>query len=246
MDKDRFTDKTVLITGGNSGLGLATAERLVAEGGKVIITGRNQESLAKAVTALGPRAEGIQADVTDTASLAALYTGLSAAKVTLDGLFVNAGIATFEALEAVTEESFDAMIDTNLRGAFFTVQKAIPLLAKGASIVLNASSAATRGRPSTAVYGATKAALRSLARAMSQGLIERGVRVNTVSPGPIETPIWSGLEGSPAKEAVRQANPSKRFGQPWEVAAAVAYLLSDESAYAVGSDLAVDGGFTQL
>jgi NAD(P)-dependent dehydrogenase (short-subunit alcohol dehydrogenase family) len=245
MKNDRFTNKTILITGGNSGLGLATAERLVTEDARVIITGRNKESLDAAVKKLGSQAEGIVTDVTRTSDLDALYAHLSKTYSKLDGLFANAGIAIFGSLETFSENDYDAMFDTNVRGLFFTVQKAITMLAKGSSVVLNASSTASRGRATTAAYGATKAAVRSLARTFSQALLERGIRVNAVSPGPIDTPLWEGTPDA-GKEAVRQANPSKRFGKADEVASAVAFLLSDESAYTVGAEIPVDGGYTQL
>jgi NAD(P)-dependent dehydrogenase (short-subunit alcohol dehydrogenase family) len=245
MNKDRFTNKVVLITGGNSGIGLATAQRLVDEGAQVIVTGRNKENLDAAVKALGSRSEGVATDVTKTADLDALFAHVKEVYGKLDGLFANAGIAIFEPLEAVSEANFDALFDTNVRALFFTVQKAVPLLLPGASVVLTASSTASRGRATTAVYGATKAAVRNLARTLSQTLLERGVRVNAVSPGPIDTPIWEGTPET-GKEAVRQINPTKRFGRPEEVAAAVAFLLSDESAYTVGAELPVDGGVTQL
>jgi NAD(P)-dependent dehydrogenase (short-subunit alcohol dehydrogenase family) len=245
MKKDRFIDKVVLITGGNSGIGLATAERLVSEGARVVITGRNRESLDKALASLGSRAEGLQVDVTKTADLDTLYAYITKFYGKLDGLFANAGIAIFGPLASVTEKDFDAMFATNVRGVFFTVQKALPLLAKGGSVVLNASSTASRGRATTAAYGATKAAVRNLARTFSQTLLEHGVRVNAVSPGPIETPIW-GSAPEAGKQAMRDINPSKRFGRAEEVAAAVAFLLSDESGYTVGAELPVDGGVTQL
>lgn len=245
MDKDRFEGKVILITGGNSGIGLATAKRIVAEGGTAIISGRDGEKLKKAEEQLGPMAYGIVADVSKLSDIEALYKEIKTEFGHLDGLFANAGIAIMEPLEQVTEEHIDAMMDTNIKGTFFTLQKAIPLFTQGAGVVLNASVAGTRATAPMALYGATKAAVRMLARTFSAHLLAQQVRVNVVSPGPIETPIWdaAGVDGMAARAALV---PSKRFGTAEEVAGAVAYLLSDESAYTIGAELYVDGGVSQL
>ena len=167
-------------------------------------------------------------------------------------MFANAGIATFQPVETVTEATYDALMNTNVKGVFFTIQKAIPLLANGASVVVNVSVTQETGAPMTAVYSAGKAAVRSMARTFSGELLGRGIRVNAVSPGPVETPIWQRTGGMPAETAagmtarIRESNPMKRYGKPEEVAAAVAFLLSQESSYMAGSTIYVDGGATQL
>ena len=245
MAKDRFENKVVLITGGNSGIGLAAAKRVVSEGGTVIITGRDGEKLKKAVQELGDKAHGIVADIAKLSDIEALYAQIKAQYGRLDGLFANAGIAVMEPIDKVTEATVDALLETNIKGTFFTLQKAIPLFSKGAGVVLNASVADTKGTPFMAVYGATKAAVRSMARTFSTHLLAQQVRVNVVSPGPIETPIWGGVDAA-GIEARAQLVPSKRFGTTDEVAGAVAYLLSDESSYVIGAELYVDGGVSQL
>jgi len=248
----RFKDKVVLITGGNSGIGLATAKRVVEEGGAVIITGRDRNSLDAAVEAIGARASGVAADVTSLGDLDRLYGGIREKYGRLDGLFANAGVATFQPIETVTEATYDALMNTNVKGVFFTIQKAIPLLANGASVVVNASVTQETGAPMTAVYSAGKAAVRSMARTFSGELLGRGIRVNAVSPGPVETPIWQRTGGLPKEAAagmvarIKESNPMKRYGKPEEVAAAVAFLLSPESSYMAGSTIYVDGGATQL
>jgi len=247
----RFQNKIVLITGGNSGIGFAVAKQIVGEGGRVIITGRDQETLRRAQMELGPNAEAIQADVAKLPEISALFEKVKQKYGTLDGLFANAGIAKFGPIEQVTEEDFDSLFDTNVKGVFFTLQKAVPLMKAGSSVVLNASVAGSRGSATSSVYGATKAAVRSMARTFSGAFVDRGIRFNAVSPGPIETPIWS--RGSlPAnavdatKNAIAQSNPMKRYGNPEEVSAAVTFLLSSESSYVLGTELFVDGGANQL
>jgi NAD(P)-dependent dehydrogenase (short-subunit alcohol dehydrogenase family) len=247
----RFNDKVVLITGGNSGIGLATAKRVASEGAKVIITGRNRESLAAAVEHIGAGAQGVVSDVAKADDLDRLYADIKERHGRLDGLFVNAGVAVFQPVETVTDATYDTLMNTNVKGAFFTIQKAIPLLASGAGIVINASVTQSKGSPMTAVYSATKAAVRSMARTFSAELIGRGVRVNAVSPGPVETPIWqrTGVPEEVAagmKARIIESNPSKRYGRPEEVAAAVAFLMSSEASYIVGANLYVDGGAGQL
>jgi NAD(P)-dependent dehydrogenase (short-subunit alcohol dehydrogenase family) len=247
----RFKDKVVLVTGGNSGIGFATAKRLVSEGATVIITGRDKKRVDQSVQELGAKSLGIVADVTKTEDIDRVYSEIKSKFGKLDGLFANAGVATFEPITQITEKSYDNLMNTNVKGVFFTLQKAIPLLSKGASIVINSSVLNTKGSPGASVYGSTKAAVRSLARSFSSELVGSGVRVNVVSPGPIATPIWES-DGVPA--AVRderaaniaKTNPSKRFGQPEEIAGPVAFLLSDDSSYVVGAELYVDGGASQL
>jgi len=245
MMPNRFDNKIILVTGGNSGIGLAAARRLLAEGARVIITGRNRQTLDRAASELGKNAQAVAADISRLPEIDALYEQIKEIYGRLDGIFANAGFAPTVPIEKVTEADFDAVFDANVKGTFFTVQKAIALLSKGAAIVLNASVAGIKGTPQFGVYGATKAAVRCLARGLSAALVERGIRVNAVSPGPIETPIFDGMDAKMI-EAFKEANPSKRFGRPEEIAAAVAYLLAEESAYVVGAELFVDGGMTQL
>jgi len=247
----RFKDKVVLVTGGNSGIGFATAKRLVSEGATVIITGRDKTRVEQSVRELGPKNLGIVADVTNFKDIDRVYKEIKEKFGKLDGLFANAGIATFAPITSVTEEAYDSLMNTNVKGVYFTLQKAIPLLSKGASVVINSSVVNTVGNPSASVYSATKAAVRSMARTFSTELIGSGIRVNVVSPGPIETPIWEMPGSDPAiiaarVETIKQTNPSKRFGKPEEIAAAVAFFLSDDSSYVVGAELYVDGGMTQL
>ena len=251
MSQQRFSDKIVLVTGGNSGIGLATAQRLVAEGARVIVTGRDPKTLARATQELGPSATGIVGDVTKLADLDALYAQVKERFGHLDGLFANAGVAIFRPVLETSEADFDALMATNVKGLFFTLQKAVPLFSKGGAMVVNASVAGSKGLPLSSVYGATKAAARSFARTFSAELLGRGIRVNVVSPGPIATPIWE-RPGIPkgaalaAEARVKETNPSKRFGTPEEVAAAVAFLLSSDSTYMAGAEVFVDGGSAQI
>ncbi|MEV0528686.1 SDR family NAD(P)-dependent oxidoreductase [Streptomyces sp. NPDC050439] len=187
---NRFTHKTVLITGGTSGMGLATARRLIAEGGHTIVTGRTRARVDAAVQELGPRASGIVADVTDLGAVDALMATVRERHGQLDGLFANAGTGTFLPFENITEPDFDHGIDVNFKGVFFTVQKALPLLADGGAIVINASWTLHRGNSVLTLYSATKAAVHNLARTLAAALAPRGIRVNSVSPGYIDTPMY--------------------------------------------------------
>jgi hypothetical protein len=248
---ERFKDKVAIVTGGNSGIGLATARAYVREGAKVAITGRSDATLKAAQKELGPDVLAIKADFSKVAEIASAMDRIKERFGRIDALFVNAGIGKFIPLEEVTEEFFDETMATNLKGAFFTVQKAVPLFSRGAAVVLNASVSGHIGMPGSTVYGASKAAVLNLAKTLSADLLSKGVRVNVVSPGPIATPILDRM-GLP-EEATRQLKqsivdqvPLKRFGQPDEIAAAVLYLSSSESAYVVGTELVVDGGMIQL
>ena len=223
----KLNDKVAVVTGGSSGIGLATAQRFIADGAQVVITGRDQEALDAAVAGLGDRATGIRGDVANLKDLDRLFTQVQEHFGRVAVLFANAGIAPFLPSEAVTEEHFDSLFNVNVRGLFFTVQKALPLLQEGASVTLDASVVAQSGLPNTSIYSATKAAVRSLGRTLAAELSPRGIRVNVVSPGLIETPFWGkvGLrqdEVDAFGEQVVQQTPLGRPGKPEEIAATVA------------------------
>jgi NAD(P)-dependent dehydrogenase (short-subunit alcohol dehydrogenase family) len=247
----RLEGKVAVVTGGNSGIGLAAARRLQEEGAKVAILGRSKKTLDEAVKTIGNGVLAVQGDVAKLADLDKLYAEVSQKLGKIDVLFVNAGIAKFAPFAETSEEIYDEQFDVNIKGAYFTVQKALPLLNDGASIILNTSVADQTGTVGASAYSATKAALRSLARTTAAELAGRGIRVNTVAPGPIVTPIF-GRTGLPkeaidefAKEIVAKV-PLKRFGQPEEVAGAVAFLASQDASYITGVEINVDGGMGQI
>ena len=247
----RFENKVAVVTGGNSGIGLAAAKAYAGEGAKVAIIGRSDATLKAAQKELGPEALVIKADASRVTEIAAAMTRIKEKFGRIDALFVNAGVARFVPFEEVTEEFYDETMATNVKGVFFTVQKAAPLLSRGAAVVLNASVNAHKGLPGSAVYGASKAAVVNLAKTLSADLLDRGVRVNVISPGPIATPIFDrmGLPEAGArqlKDHISGMVPLKRFGTPDEIASAVLYLTSPESSYVVGAELVVDGGFVSL
>jgi NAD(P)-dependent dehydrogenase (short-subunit alcohol dehydrogenase family) len=250
-DMRRLEGKVAVVTGGNSGIGLATAKRFQEEGAKVAISGRNRQTLDEAVKTIGNGALAVQADVANLADMDKLYAEVSEKLGKIDVLFVNAGVAKFAPLADTSEDLYDEQFDINIKGAYFTIQKALPLLNDGASIIVNTSVADSKGNAGASAYSATKAALRSLARTAAAELVGRGIRVNAVAPGPIVTPIF-GRTGLP-KEAVDEFArgilakvPMKRFGQPEEVAAAVAFLASQDASYITGSEINVDGGAGEI
>ncbi len=248
---ERFKNKVAVVTGGNSGIGLATARAFAREGAKVAITGRSDATLKAAQRELGPDVLVLKADFSQVPEIGKAMDRIKERFGRIDVLFVNAGVGKFVPFEDVTEALFDETMATNLKGAFFTVQKALPLLPRGAAVVLNASINAHMGMPGSTVYGASKAAVVNLAKTLSADLLKRGIRVNVVSPGPVATPIIDRM-GLPEeatrrlKEQITERVPLKRFGQPDEIAAAVLYLSSSESAFIVGTELVVDGGMIQL
>ncbi len=247
----KLDGKVAVVTGGNSGIGLATAERFAAEGASVVITGRRQAELDKAVAAIGHGAIGVQGDVSKLEDLDRLYATVREQHGRVDVLFANAGTAQFAPLGSISEEQFDREFGINVKGLLFTVQKALPLLTDGGSIILNASIVSIKGTPAFSVYSATKAAVRSFARTWTVDLKDRKIRVNALSPGPIDTPGVDGLVGSPEeaerfKEAMAAQVPLGRIGDPDEIAKVAVFLASDDSSYVTGIELYVDGGTAQI
>ncbi|QKV90507.1 SDR family oxidoreductase [Streptomyces sp. NA02950] len=240
---NRFTGKTVLITGGTSGMGMATARRLITEGARVVVTGRTRQRVDDAVRHLGPNASGVVADAADLAAVDVLMETVRDRHGRLDTLFANAGTGTFLPFENITEPDFDHGVDVNFKGVFFTVQKALPLLADGGSIVINASWTLHRGNSVLTLYSATKAAVHNLARTLAAALAPRGIRVNSISPGYIDTPMYpfAALSAAEAK-ALTGGIAAGRFGRPEEIAATVAFLASSDASYVNGQDLVIDGG----
>lgn len=242
--------KTALVTGGSSGIGLATAQRLAAEGAHVFLTGRNQDSIDAAVATIGADATGIRADVSNVDDLAKVADAVAARGHGLDVLFANAGGGEFTPLGQITAEQFSSVFLINVGGTLFTVQTMLPLLNPGASIVLAGSTAAYNGTPAFSIYAATKAAIRSFGRTWATELVTRGIRVNTVIPGPIETPGLTGLAPAGQAQQLLDGEASKvpmgRVGRPEELAAAVLFLASDQSSFITGTELFVDGGLSDL
>jgi NAD(P)-dependent dehydrogenase (short-subunit alcohol dehydrogenase family) len=247
----RFEGKTVVITGGNSGIGLATAKLFHEEGAKVAISGRDQKTLDEAVKVIGAGTLAVKADVSKLADIDKLFSQVAAKFGKIDALFANAGVAKFAPIGASTELMFDETFDINVKGLYFTLQKALPHLNDNAGIVLNSSVVNSKGNVAASVYSASKAAVRSLARTFGAELVDRGIRVNVVSPGPITTPIF-GRTGLPQAdidefaENIKARVPMKRFGTPEEVGHAVLFLASNEASYITGVDLNVDGGTGQI
>ena len=248
---NRFTNKAILITGGSSGIGLAAAHAFIAEGARVVITGRDAAALEQARTALGPNAVAVVNDAGDLAAAHALAAAVSAQQLRLDAVFLNAGAAKFAAYPDVDEALWDLIFNTNIKGPYFQLQALLPLLNPGASVVINGSINARIGMPNSSVYAASKAAVISLARTLSAELLPRGVRVNVLSPGPVSTPIYGklGLDAAALDATAAQIQsqiPLGRFGTPEEIAATVLHLSSPESAYIVGTEIIADGGMSQL
>jgi NAD(P)-dependent dehydrogenase (short-subunit alcohol dehydrogenase family) len=244
---DRLKGKRALITGASSGIGLETAKRFVAEGARVAITARSADAFNGARQELGQSVAYIVSDASDASAQKEVAEKIKQEFGGLDALFVNAGIAELKPIDQCDEAAFDRSFGINVRGPYFLIQALLPVFSNPASIVLNASINAHIGMPNTSIYAASKAALLSLSRTLSGELISRGIRLNAVSPGPIATPLYSklGLSGADLKaaaEALQNQVPAKRFGQPSEIASAVVFLASDESAFTVGSELIVDGG----
>jgi len=247
----KLEGKIALVTGANSGIGLATAKRFVTEGAYVYITGRRDAELARAAAAIARNVTAVPGDVSKAADLDRLFAQIQREKGRLDIVFANAGVAKFAPLGTITEEFYDSIFDVNVKGLLFTVQKALPLMPEGGSIIVNASVVASKGLPANSVYSATKAAVRSFARTWTTDLKNRRIRVNAVSPGSIDTPglndlLASSEVGEQRRKAITSAVPLGRFGTPDEIAKAVVFLASDDASYVTGAELFVDGGFAQV
>jgi len=247
----KLEGKIALVTGGNSGIGLATAQRFVKEGAYVYITGRRQPELDQAVKTIGANVTAVRGDASNLADLDKLFAQIKQEKGRLDIVFANAGVGSFAPLGSITEQQFDQTFNVNVKGLLFTVQKALPLIPNGGSIILNASIVSMKGMAAFSVYSATKAAVRSFARSWTSDLKDRKIRVNVVSPGPIKTP---GVDGLAQTEEQRQGLfaqltsivPLGRIGDPDEIAKAVVFLASDDASFVAGIELFVDGGAAQV
>src|SRR5260370_1331166 len=247
----RLEGKVALITGGNSGIGFATAQQFVKEGAYVFITGRSQTKLDEAVKRVGSNVTGVQGDVSKLEDLDRLFAQIKKEKGRLDIVFANAGIAKYAPLGAIDEAHYDSIFDGNVKGMLFTVQKALPLMPDGASIILNASVVGSKGLPSNSVYSATKAAIRSFARTWTTDLKARHIRVNAISPGPIDTEglrelFGSSPTGQERLKSISSTVPLGRLGKPEEIAKAAVFLASEDSSFITGVELFVDGGFAQV
>jgi NAD(P)-dependent dehydrogenase (short-subunit alcohol dehydrogenase family) len=245
-DMNRLNGKTAVITGGATGIGRAAARRFVEEGAFVFIFGRRQEALDAAVADLGPNARAVKGSVSDPADLDRLYAAVKAERGTLDIVFANAGAGSLLALGKITAEHIDEIFDTNVKGLIFTVQKALPLMGRGGSIILTGSSAGTTGAPAFSVYSASKAAVRNLARSWAEDLKGTGIRINVLSPGPTATEHAVAALGEEGMKAFASMNPLQRMADPAELGAAAAFLASQDSSFMTASEVAVDGGLAQI
>ena len=247
----RFTSKVAVVMGGNSGIGLVAAQQFAAEGAQVVIFGRNAETLAEAANSIDGDVLAVQGDVLNFADVDSLFAQTDAKFGKFDALFVNAGVFGMAPIDQVSEDEFDRMMNINFKGAYFTIQKALPYMNDGGSIVLNSSIAANIGMAGASVYAASKAALSSLARTVSAELVGRRIRVNIVSPGPVQTPIYGRLGMSQEQlngfaEQIQTQVPMGRFGSPDEIANVALFLASDQSSFIVGEEIVADGGMSTL
>ena len=246
MTTSKLNGKTAVITGGATGIGLAAAKRFIEDGAFVFIFGRRQEALDAAVVELGPNARAVRGSIFDPADLDRLYAQVKAERGTLDIVFANAGTGGVLPLGEITVEQIDDTFDTNVKGTIFTVQKALPLMGQGGSIILTGSSAGTTGAPAFSVYSASKAAVRNLARSWAEDLKGTGIRVNVLSPGPTATELAKAAVGEEGLKVFASMNPLRRMAEPTEVAAGAAFLASNDSSFMTASELAVDGGLAQI
>lgn len=246
----KLADKVALVTGGSTGIGLASAKALAEQGAKVYITGRRQEELDAAVRFIGPAARGIRADAAVLSDLDAVFATIADESGRLDVLFANAGGGEMLPLSAITEAHVERIFATNVRGVVFTVQKALPLLTDGASVILTGSTAAVKGTANFSIYSASKAAVRSLARSWALEVNDRGIRINVVSPGPVRTPGLGGLVAEADRQglfdALAASVPLGRLGEPEEIGRRVVFLASDESSFINAAEIYVDGGMAQI
>ena len=246
----KLTDKNILITGGNSGIGLAAAQEFDREGARVAICGLNERTLQATKETLGAGSLAVRADVSNLADLDTMFATIKREFGHLDGVFVNAGHSEFLPFEDVTEQSFDKVIAVNFKGVYFTIQKALPLLRQGSSVIITSSVGARKGWPTTSTVSSCKAAVCHLARILSAELVGRGIRVNTLSPGPTDTAMFGRVAGKEQGDAVKAVlgtnNPSKRIAEPLEIAKLAVYLASDDSMYVIGADFLIDGGVSAI
>jgi NAD(P)-dependent dehydrogenase (short-subunit alcohol dehydrogenase family) len=245
-DMTRLNGKTAVITGGATGIGRAAAKRFIEEGAFVFIFGRRQEALDAAVADLGPNARAVKGSVSDEADLDRLYAAVKAERGTLDIVFANAGAGSPLPLGKITAEHIDEAFDTNVKGTIFTVQKALPLMGKGGSIILTGSSAGTTGAPAMSAYSASKAAVRNLARTWAEDLKGTGIRVNVLSPGATATELAKAALGEEGMKVFASMNPLQRMADPAEIGAVAAFLASSDSSFMTASEVAVDGGLAQI